>query len=97
MQTYEIKNQEAINYLESLSVEIETRKDVVAFMLDSKMDTDSEQFRAYHRELVEFREKFEIAKNQFYQDVVLPLTGGKPVDWSLDYRTAVLSVMERPA
>ncbi len=97
MQTYAIKNQETVNYLEALSMEMETRKDVIAFMLDRGMDTGSEQFKAYHRELVEFRAKFESAKAQFYQDVVLPLTKGKAVDWSLDYRTSVLTVAENNA
>lgn len=94
MREIKLENREAVDYLEALSVEMEARKDVIAFMLSRDMEIASEQFKAYHRELVEFKGKFETAKREFERTVVLPRTEGKRVDWSLDYASAVLTLTE---
>lgn len=92
MKTLVLENREIVNYLESLSMEIAARQDVVAFMLDRGMDTGSAQFKAYHRELVEFKVQFEAAKKKLEEEFVIPNADGKTVNWSLDYESGVLTV-----
>lgn len=89
----EIDNQELINYMESLSYDVAARRDVITFMLANGMDTNSEQFRDYHKEYMESFAKLETAKAQIEKDYVLPNSKGR-VTWSLDYGTAILTITE---
>lgn len=96
MKQIKIKNQSLIDYMESLSYEVAARRDVITFMLANQMDTNSAQFKAYHKEYLEFFAELETAKGQLEKDYVLPNATG-PVTWSLDYGTATLTIKEAAA
>lgn len=91
-----IENQKLIDYMEGLSYEVAARRDVITFMLANKMDTDSAQFRAYHKEYMEFFVQLENAKAQLEKDYVRPNIQGK-AEWNLDYETRLLTISEAGA
>lgn len=80
----------AVTALERISYEMEARKSVVAEMLAQNMDTGTEAFARYQKELVSYTVQYETAKREIQKQYVDPVPGA--VRWSLDYETAVLSI-----
>lgn len=93
MKTIEITidNQQMVELLESLTLETESRRDVISFMLSNDMmTTSSESFKKYHDEYQKFYKQYDIAKQEFqkmYVDVI-----PNAVHWSLNFNDSLLTV-----
>ena len=88
-----IKVEESIrDYVESIDYEWSTRRDAVVFMLSNGMNTNTDAFKAYQKEMTEFGAQFTQAKAEVERKYVLPETKGKACRWSLDYQTAELTI-----
>lgn len=83
-------DQAVVTAIERVGYELEARKSVVAEMLAQNMDTSTEAFARYQKELVSFTVQYETAKKALQKEYVDPIPGA--VRWSLDYETCVLSI-----
>lgn len=78
--------------IEALQYEIDTRKDVIAFMIASDMNMETDAFKKYSKELTEFKVQYEEAKRVIEEDYVIPAMEGKKCTWSLDFYTSEVSI-----
>lgn len=89
----EIKVDEAVrDVVESYDYEYSTRRDAITFMLSNNMDTGTEAFKTYQKEMIDFMAKFTKAKAEVEKKYVLPETNGARVNWTLDYETCLLTI-----
>ena len=79
-------------FIERIGFELSARQSIVKDMLQENAGIHTETFDAYHKELVEYNAQFETAKREIEKKYVLPVTGGKRADWSLDYASAQLTI-----
>ena len=78
--------------VESYDYEYTTRRDAVTFMLANNMDTTTDAFKAYQKEMIEYNVKFSSAKQEIEKTYVFPVSNGAKVNWSLDYDTSMLTI-----
>lgn len=78
--------------IESLDYEYSTRKDAIAFMVSNNMNINTDSFKQYQQEMIEFNVKFIEAKKQLEEKYVLPVIDDYKVNWTLDYRTSKLII-----
>lgn len=76
-------------YIESLAYETNSRKDIIAFMIDRGM-INSEGFQSYHNEYQEYYMKYELAKKEMADKYVSPEHPG--CTWTLDFQTGIVTV-----
>ena len=80
------------DFIESMDYEYSARRDAITFMLSNNMDINTDAFKQYQKEMIEYNIKFVEAKKQLEEKYVLPIIGEHKVKWSLDYETAKLTV-----
>ena len=73
-----------VNYLESLHYETNCRSSLLAFMISKDMGNNP-SFKEYNDEYREFFMKYEIAKQQLYNDYVKADWDGQDVNWELNF------------
>lgn len=83
--------QEECAKLEALSFELAARSAIIKEMLAMNMDTATEAFRTYHRELVQIQAEFDTAKTVFWNLHKDEFPEGAK-NWSLDYGSRQLTV-----
>jgi hypothetical protein len=83
--------QDLVAPLEAAGYELEARKEIIKEMLALDMDTETEAFSRYQRELVEYKTKFELLKAEFETNVVKALWPNA-VRWNLQYSSCELVV-----
>lgn len=76
--------EEVVNHLQRLSLETESRKDLIAFMLQSDMTTATEQFERYQKEYQDFYMLYQDAKTKFEKEYVRTAVD-TPIKWNLDF------------
>jgi len=86
---FEITN-DLRDYIESLQYETNARKDLLAFMLE-RGQGETEGFKKYHTEYIEYSTQYEMAKAQITNEYVIPKYG-KNASWNLDFKTATVTV-----
>lgn len=89
-----IDNQATVDYLESLSYEVNSRKDLLNYMIQSGASPSSEAFQEYHDEYRRFFVQYEEAKSQLEQEYVRPL--GEGLRWNLDFKSRRLTIYGVP-
>ncbi len=77
--------QETVTKIQALQYECESRKGLLAFMLDKGGSVESEGFRAYHREYTDFNARYEQAKEDMQKTVLEPQVPGRLLTWKLDF------------
>lgn len=77
-------------YIESLQYELNARKDLLAFMIE-RGQNNSEGFKKYHTEYMEFNAQYEMAKSEMAATYIVPKYG-KNATWNLDFRTRIATV-----
>ncbi len=77
--------QETVNEIQGLQYECESRKGLLAFMLDKGGSVESEGFREYHREYTDFNARYEQAKEDMQKTVLEPQVPGRLLTWKLDF------------
>lgn len=86
-----IVEQDICDLIERYQYEMIARKEIIAFMLESGMNTDTNSFKAYEKEYLEYFVKYNEAKNQLEQLYIIPVLG-KVQNWNLNFRTRELTV-----
>jgi hypothetical protein len=85
-------NGDLANYIEGLQYEVDSRKDIISFMIDKNM-IDSVAFATYQKEYFECYSKYQMAKGQLEKTYVTPLlTGDQRANWNLDFETKTLMI-----
>lgn len=86
-----IEDQEIINTLETLTVEVSARKELLGFMVQNNMSIAArESFEAYHKEYEEVFKKYDIAKKDFQEQYVDVIPGAK--EWSLNFSSGEVTI-----
>jgi len=78
---------ELCDYVEGLQYEMESRKDLLAFMIGR--DIMSESFNKYHEEYLEYYSQFQAAKNFIANSYC---TEDNIVSWNLNYNLQTLEI-----
>lgn len=78
--------------LQRLSIETESRKSLIAFMIGSRMSMDSVQFENYQKEYAKYFAEYDHAKSELEKKYVMPIIGHQHVSWNLDFSTAELTI-----
>lgn len=82
------------DYLEKLTYEVGARKDLLSFMIESKMN--SELFNEYHDEYLEIYAEYQIAKQKLEEEYIKPfMEDGKVYDWDLNFHKKEVYVNAR--
>lgn len=90
MKTYKKQVPEKMrDYLERLSYEVDARKDLLAFLVEREQD-GSDSFKRYHKEYVDLRAEYEMAKKKLADRFVSP--DYPDSTWKLDFSTCVLTI-----
>lgn len=77
-----------VSDLQRLSVEVESRKDLIAFMIQNGMDLESDKFKQYEDEYKKFFLEYSLAKTKFESEFCKPEAAkeGKQLQkWDLDF------------
>ena len=91
-------NQEMVNYVERLSYEESSYKDIITTMLEMhKGDPDGSAidnpvFKAYQEKYAKAKAEYEMAKQQITRDFVPECLQDHQTDWNLDYATCELTI-----
>lgn len=89
-----IDDKELVTKLEATNYEVESRKEVIAFMLGSNY-TNSEAFKLYQDEYQKFFMEYNLLKARLEELYVKPVVNtDQRVDWNLDFQTGVLTIYE---
>lgn len=86
-----IENQELVNLIESLHYEVNSRKDLIAYMLNSDMRTDTAAYEKYNKEYREFYVQYNEAKNKLEETYVRTAVEN-PMNWNLDFETGKITI-----
>ncbi len=90
MKKITIENQEVINRLEALNYEVNSRKDLLSYLIQQGVKPTEPAFQAYHQEFQDFFVQYETAKAGLEQAYVKPLGDG--LSWSLDFASHELTI-----
>lgn len=86
-----IENEEFVNLIEALHYEVNSRKDLIAYMLNSNMRTDTEAYEKYNREYREFYVQYNEAKNKL-EEMYVRTAVEDPINWNLDFSTGEITI-----
>ena len=86
-----IEDQEFVNLIEALHYEVNSRRDLLSYMLNSDMRTDTAAYEKYNREYMEFFVKYTQAKNKL-EEIYVRTAVEKPLNWNLDFETGEVTV-----
>lgn len=83
-----------INYMEALQYNLERTKEIMAFMLSHDYDTHTKAFQTWDRDNQKDYVKYQEAKAELEREYVSsqPEWKGRKTKWSLNFKTAVLTV-----
>ena len=82
---------EVVTKIQALSVQVESRKEVIAYMLANNFMTDSAQFMKYQTEYSEFYKEFDRAKMDM-ENAYVRTAVASPKSWNLDYNTREVTI-----
>lgn len=85
-------SQELSNYIESLHYELSARQDLLSFLVRNNLQ-ESEGFKRYHEEYIDFYTQYQLAKSNLENDILIPLIGGK-FSWTLDFSSQEVTIIE---
>lgn len=86
-----IENEEFVNLIEALHYEVNSRKDLIAFMLNSNMRTDTEAYEKYNREYREFYIQYNEAKSKL-EEMYVRTAVENPMNWNLDFNSGEVTI-----
>lgn len=86
MKTVTIRIPENVNnHIQAMQFEVESRKDLLAHMINSGVNITSDTFKAYEKEYQEFFVKYNLAKDEMQSTHLVPAVDGKLISWNLDF------------
>ena len=80
-------NEDVRDQIQALQYEVDSRKDLLTFMVDKGCDVSSDSFKAYHKEYQEFHIQYEAAKEEMQKQILEPAVPGKLIRWDLNFAT----------
>ena len=83
---------EVLKNIQNLHTEVDSRKELIAFILTTNMPINSSNFNIYQNEYVKYYNLFEEAKNNFEQEYVRANVNN-PISWSLNYKTSQVTII----
>lgn len=86
-----IENEEFVNLIEALHYEVNSRKDLIAFMLNNNMRTDTEAYEKYNKEYKEFYVQYNEAKNKL-EEMYVRAAVKNPINWNLNFETSEVTI-----
>lgn len=87
------KDSPIIQELETTNYEVNSRMNVISYMLANNMNVSSDMSRQYQREYMEFYIKYQTLKDKFYREQVLPELDKEYERWSLDFATGTVTLV----
>lgn len=74
------------------NIERDARRDILLYIMQNNIDIPEDRIARYQKEYDEKFFEFEQAKSIIEKDYVIPAVGRKPLNWSLDYSTCIVSI-----
>lgn len=90
MKKITIQNENVVNFLESLSYEVNSRKDLMSYMIQSGVKPTDDAFKDYHKEYQDYFVQYQAAKDEFEKEYVRPF--GTNLTWNLNFSSKELTV-----
>lgn len=84
--------EELANQTQRSNVERDSRRDILLFIMEHNIDIPEERINRYQKEYDEKYLEFEQNKKIIEDKYVMPATSGKALNWSLNYRTCIVSI-----
>lgn len=75
-----------------LGSEVDSRKNLIAFMISNDMNTTSTQFNRYQTEYNNYFSQYEEKKRAIENEFVKPIIGSAVVNWNLDFFSHELTI-----
>ena len=92
--TMKITDEELVNKLEALNYEVNSRRDIIAFMLSGDY-LRTEAFAQYQQEYQNFYVQYDLLKKMLEDTYVKPLLkDDQTVSWNLDFASGELEIYE---
>lgn len=87
--------QEEKDILEAYHYQVNSRKDIIAAVLNTTLNLNEERFIKYHREYEEFYKDYEIAKEKIITPYIKQyFKDNRKHSWSLNFETCELTIEE---
>lgn len=83
--------QDWVNRIEALQYEVSARQGILAYMIENGHNMDSDNYKRYNAEYLDFFKQLEEAKEEFAEQYVYPETNGKRVAWNFDFKNLEVS------
>lgn len=87
------KDSPIIQELEVTNYEVNSRMNIISYMLSNNMNVGSDMAREYQREYMEFFIKYQTLKDKFYREQVLPKLDKAYDRWNLDFATGTVTLV----
>lgn len=87
------KSSTIIQDLEATNYEVNSRVNIISYMLANNMNVGSDMARQYQKEYMEFYIKYQTLKDKFYREHVLPRLDGEYERWNLDFATGTVTLV----
>ena len=76
--------------IEALQYEVESRKEIITYILTGSFSSQSDQFKQYQDEYKQYFIKYNKAKQEMVEQYQIP----NSATWNLDFRSCVLTIIE---
>ena len=86
-----IENQDFVNLIESLHYEVNARKELISFIVSKDMGIDTDTFKKYNKEYMEFYIQYMEAKNKL-EEMYVRTAVENPMNWNLDFETGEVTI-----
>ena len=86
-----VENQDFINLIESLHYEVNARKELISFIVSKDMGIDTNTFKKYNKEYMEFYIQYNEAKNKL-EEMYVRTAVENPKDWNLDFDSGEITI-----
>lgn len=80
------------NEVQRRNLERDSRRDIILYILQNNIDIPEEKMKIYQADYDAKYAEFDRIKAIIEANYVMPISGGKSVNWSLDYATCVLTI-----
>lgn len=88
-----IEDQNIVDELEMLSIEVNSRKELLSFMIQNdSYVVAKDSFDNYHKEYQKIYTKYNNLKRELANAYIIKRFGDKAIDWSLDFGSGELTV-----
>lgn len=79
--------------LQRLAVAVESRRDLIAFMISTDMDLTSPKFKEYEEAYESYYFQYSTLKKELENNIIAPAFGKENlIKWNLDFNTEIVTV-----